>query len=103
MDDPSKVVVIITLAVTFVTSIKLIASAVLKYQEKEKEQELQSPMASSAADARLARLEVAVDSIALEIERISEGQRFTTRLLSEQVKQPLVRAETPDFRVNTPH
>jgi hypothetical protein len=26
----------------------------------------------------------AVDAIALEVERISEGQRFTTRLLSEQ-------------------
>lgn len=60
-------------------------------------------MPGTPADGRLARLEVAVDSIALEIERISEGQRFTTRLLSEQVKQPLVRAEAPDFRVNTPH
>ena len=35
------------------------------------------------ADARLARLEHAVDAIALEVERISETQRFTTRLLSE--------------------
>jgi len=32
---------------------------------------------------RLERLEGAVDSIAIEIERISEGQRFVTRLLSE--------------------
>lgn len=103
MDDPSKVAVIVTLAATFVTSIKMIASAVLKYQEKEREQELQSPMPGTPGDARLGRLEVAVDSIALEIERISEGQRFTTRLLSEQVKQPLVRPEPPDFRVNTPH
>ncbi len=39
----------------------------------------------------------------IEIERISEGQRFTTRLLSEQVKQPLLRTEAADFRVNTPH
>lgn len=36
------------------------------------------------ADARLARLEQAVDAIALEVERISEAQRYTTRLLSEQ-------------------
>jgi hypothetical protein len=35
------------------------------------------------ADARLARLERAVESIALEIERISESQRFTAKLLSE--------------------
>ena len=39
------------------------------------------------ADARLSRLEQAVDAIALEVERISEGQRFTTKLLSEQARQ----------------
>ncbi len=33
---------------------------------------------------QLAHLNQAVDAIALEVERISEGQRFTTRLLSEQ-------------------
>jgi len=34
--------------------------------------------------AQLGQLSQAVDAIALEVERISEGQRFTTRLLSEQ-------------------
>jgi hypothetical protein len=34
--------------------------------------------------SQLAQLNQAVDAIALEVERISEGQRFTTRLLSEQ-------------------
>ena len=33
---------------------------------------------------QLTQLNQAVDAIALEVERISEGQRFTTRLLSEQ-------------------
>jgi hypothetical protein len=28
-------------------------------------------------------MEQAIDSVALEVERISEGQRFTTKLLSE--------------------
>ena len=32
---------------------------------------------------RMDRLEHAVDSVAIEVERISEGQRFTTRLMSE--------------------
>jgi hypothetical protein len=32
----------------------------------------------------MARIEQAVDAIAVEVERISEGQRFTTRLLSER-------------------
>ncbi len=34
--------------------------------------------------ARLERMEQALDSIAIEVERISEGQRFTTKLLSER-------------------
>ncbi|MBC7789393.1 MAG: hypothetical protein H7Z74_05585 [Anaerolineae bacterium] len=40
-----------------------------------------------ASDERLARIEQAVDAIAIEVERISEGQRFTTKLLSERAKQ----------------
>ncbi len=32
---------------------------------------------------RLERIEQAVEAIAIEVERISEGQRFTTKLLSE--------------------
>ncbi len=34
--------------------------------------------------ARLARIETALESMAIEIERISEGQRFTTKLLAER-------------------
>jgi hypothetical protein len=33
---------------------------------------------------RMARVERIVEATAIEIERISEGQRFTTRLLSER-------------------
>ena len=33
---------------------------------------------------RLARIETAVESIAIEVERISEAQRFTTKLLAER-------------------
>lgn len=41
--------------------------------------------APPAADsARLARVEQAVEAVAIEVERISEGQRFVTQLLAEQ-------------------
>jgi hypothetical protein len=33
--------------------------------------------------SRLERMEQSLDAVAVEVERISEGQRFTTRLLSE--------------------
>jgi hypothetical protein len=35
-------------------------------------------------NARLDRIEQAVDAIAVEVERISEGQRFVTKLLADQ-------------------
>lgn len=35
-------------------------------------------------DRRLQHLEQAIDAIAIEIERISEGQRFTTKLLADR-------------------
>jgi hypothetical protein len=37
---------------------------------------------------RLERMEQAIDSIAVEVERISEGQRFTTKLLSDRSAAP---------------
>jgi hypothetical protein len=38
--------------------------------------------------ARLERIEQAVDAVAIEVERISEGQRFTTKLLSDRAGDP---------------
>ena len=43
-----------------------------------------APQIPSDLTARMERMEQAIDSIAVEIERISEGQRFTTKLLSER-------------------
>ncbi|MEO6878931.1 MAG: hypothetical protein ABI205_10645 [Gemmatimonadaceae bacterium] len=45
------------------------------------------PRLDELSGARLERLEQAVDSIAIEIERVSEGQRFVTRVLSERVPE----------------
>jgi hypothetical protein len=43
-----------------------------------------SAPALSKIEERLGRLEAGVDSIAVEVERISEGQRFTTKLLADR-------------------
>lgn len=47
------------------------------------ENESKRPQIPTEVMHRLERIEQAVDAIAVEIERISEGQRFTTKLLSE--------------------
>jgi hypothetical protein len=40
-------------------------------------------------------MEQAIDSIAVEVERISEGQRFTTKLLAERTAPPPGSGGTP--------
>lgn len=40
---------------------------------------------NSELSDRMERMEHAVDAIAVQVERIAEGQRFTTKLLSERV------------------
>ncbi len=61
----------------------------------------QAPQMSAVTDERIARIEQAVDAIAIEVERIAEGQRFTTKLLAERdpAKLPAPHAG----RVITPH
>jgi len=46
------------------------------------------PLLPPDVSARLERMENAIDAIAVEIERISEGQRFTTKLLSDRSEKP---------------
>ena len=48
------------------------------------EREAASPKLAPEASARLERMEQAIDAIAVEVERIAEGQRFTTKLLSSR-------------------
>lgn len=45
------------------------------------------PRELSNISGRLEKIEAAVDAIAVEVERISESQRFTARLQSEQSKR----------------
>jgi hypothetical protein len=54
------------------------------YRHKEKMAELQGSDARDDLEARLRRLEQAVDAIAVEVERVGEGQRFVTKLLEDR-------------------
>ena len=84
MSDPGKVIVAVVFIVAVTTVLRTIAAMFFSWRRQPAAADrLASPM----ADARLSRLEQAVDAIALEVERISEGQRFTTKLLSEHARQ----------------
>ena len=65
----------------------------LSHQEKMKELSMTKERLDSS-DERLARVENAVESIAVEIERISEGQRYVTKLLNERSQPQLVAVTT---------
>jgi hypothetical protein len=64
---------------------------------------------SPTDSAAIQRLETAVDTIAIEVERISEAQRFTVAILAERLparsgERPGDSPATPAVkRVNTPH
>lgn len=82
MDAPRAIVAIVVI-IAITTTFRLLVKTMFgrrRYIGDDRE-------SGSLADARLSRLEQAVDAIALEVERISEGQRFTTKLLSEQARQ----------------
>jgi hypothetical protein len=55
--------------------------------------------ARESAD-RLARLEQAIDAIAVEVERVSEGQRFVTRLLADSRHQTEQAPALHEYRPN---
>lgn len=46
--------------------------------------------------ARLERMEQAIDTIAVEVERISEGQRFVTQLMAPRTAEPVLIDERHD-------
>ncbi len=56
-----------------------------------------------ADDARLTRLEQAVEAIAVEVERVGEGQRFLTRALTGRGVVTGSDIPAAESRVLTPH
>lgn len=100
MTDPIAIVAVV---VVFATS-GWMMRMMLGYQERMKELSL-TKLERASSDERLERVEQAVEAIAIEIERVSEGQRFVTKLLNERA-QPLMSeapAAVPVRRVDTPN
>ncbi len=65
------------------SAIVFIVGLTLRYRAKVRG--LAAPVAlPSDLAQRMARMEAGIESVAVEVERISEGQRFTTRLLSDR-------------------
>lgn len=63
--------------------ISMIAMTVARMVSSRRRNEL-SDSAVARIEARLERMEQAIDAMASEVERVSEGQQFTSRLLKDR-------------------
>jgi hypothetical protein len=86
LGEPAIVMLGMSMFACVTYTVKIIANTIVKSRDADRK--IAEVSNAPVSDSRLARLEAAVDSIAIEVERISEGQRFTTRLLSEQNQAP---------------
>jgi hypothetical protein len=85
MHDPELVIVPVVFAIP-----ALVMLVRMSYRHKEKMASLEAGSPRQVDfEARLERIEQAVDTIAIEMERIGEGQRFVTRLLAERPAQQI--------------
>ena len=76
--------VIVPLAGIFMIVALSLGIPFLRIVGKRLEASATPPTFPSEVTARLERIEHAIDAMAVEVERIAEGQRFTTKLLSER-------------------
>lgn len=81
-DQMTGIVIVFTLAVLMPLSIAW-AKAILRQGKQAGERP------SADLTRRLDRMEEGIDAIAIEVERISEGQRFVSKLLGEGAAQPV--------------
>ena len=101
MSDPGKVIV----AVSFFGTLAYIVRLLVLKAPWPTLGESRTSRDVVVDNERMTRLEQAVESIALEVERISEGQRFTTKLLAERAQGEPMRSASPaePIRRSTPH
>lgn len=83
LNDAGQAVVALGICATVATVGVAIARAYVSGIEARKKAS-PTELAPDVQD-RMTRIEQAVDAIAIEVERMSEGQRFTTRLLAEKL------------------
>jgi hypothetical protein len=68
----------------FATAIILAVGVPLaRAYSRKMDAESKNPRIPSEVTGRLERIEQSLEAVAIEVERITEGQRFTTKLLSE--------------------
>jgi hypothetical protein len=94
MDQEAKVMIVVAGCIAATLIIKTIASAIVRLAESRRHGEID--VDAKTIRERLERIEIAVDTIAIEVERLGEHQRFNAQLA-------LNRPEPLPKKVVTPH
>jgi hypothetical protein len=87
-DIPQNVMTIVGVFTVFVLFPLSVAASRFIWRRASRTTTTTTAQLSPQIDQRLERLEQGVEAIAIEIERVTEGQRFVTKLLSEQDNRP---------------
>jgi hypothetical protein len=83
--EPGQIFVVIVVAiVTSGVTLGMIAHA---WAESRKRGAGNPQPRLDAIDARLSRMEEMIETVAIEMERVAEGQRFTAKLLADRTEQ----------------
>lgn len=82
---------VIPIVQSFFTTVAIIALGIPIIRAIARRWERHTPTPALPADltARLERIEQAVEAVAIEVERISEGQRFTAKLMADMQQRVL--------------
>jgi hypothetical protein len=80
LNDTTQAIIVLGVCATVATSVISIGKAYVRSIEAERKPRTLPPHVQD----RMQRIEQAMDAIALEVERMSEGQRFTARLLADR-------------------
>ena len=98
MNDAAQAIVAVSFFGCIAVTVRSVASIWMKRLDVRRTTSL------DALDQKLERIDTAIDAIALEVERISEAQRFTARVMAERDPGKLPQPGRPsDGRVITPH
>ena len=100
--DPMAILLILASGALFMTTLGF-AALWLRARDRALRLALTGKSAPETRSPEIEHLVQAVDTIAAEVERISEAQRFTAQVLAERMEPepPLVKGFRG--RVNTPH
>ena len=90
--DKIQLAVIAVAAITAIAFLKTITSAIIRYSEVRRRP---GAVDEQAIRERLDRIEIAVDTIAIEVERLGEHQRFNAQLALNRPEPLPVKSITP--------